>query len=327
MRNNTKDETLKKNYLQKYQFLIAEYEAVKAKSHPTYKKAKDFYAAHNTCPQTFLKYYGRYKSSGKDLASFMPGKRGPRFKTRRTSAEIEQMVLELREKGCNKFEINDILQPKLQSRTPSPSGVYNILRRHGKNRLTKPMTEEKRRIIKEKAGELAHVDCHHLSKDTIMNDNKSYYLVCVIDAHTRIAWAEVMSDIKALTVMFATLHCFNYITRYFDVRFAEVLTDNGPEFGPRQSNNKEHHPFERLLLEMGIKHRYTKPYRPQTNGKVERFWRTLNEDLIDGTHFESIDHFKKELEEYLAYYNKLRPHQALDGKTPHMAVQNCQRIT
>jgi transposase InsO family protein len=327
MRINTKDETLKKNYIQKYQFLITEYEAVKAKKHPTFKKAKDFYKAHNTCPQTFLKYYARYKANGKDITSFIPGKRGPKYKTRRPSQEIEQLVLELREKGCNKFEINDILQAKLKDRTPSPSGVYNILKRHGKNRLNQPMKDEKRRIIKEKAGEMAHIDCHHLGKDTIMNDSRPYYLVCVIDSCTRIAWAEVMTDIKALTVMFATLHCFNYIARYFEVRFAEVLTDNGPEFGPRQSNNKESHPFERLLIEMGIKHRYTQAYRPQTNGKVERFWRTLNEDLIDGTHFESIEQFKKELEEYLAYYNKLRPHQALNGKTPFMELQSCQRIT
>lgn len=78
---------------------------------------------------------------------------------------------------------------------------------------------------------------------------------------------------------------------------------------------------------MGIKHRYTRPYRPQTNGKVERFWRTLNEDLIEGTYFESLDHFKKELFEYMLYYNKMRPHQAIGGKTPEEFAKNHQRIT
>lgn len=326
MRINTRDEPLKKNYIQKYQFLIEEYELVKTKKHKKYKKVKDFYKAHNTCPQTFLKYYGRYKISG-DTLQLLPGKRGPKYRTRRPSEEIEQMVLQVRERGCNKFEINDILRVRLDSLTPSPSGIYNILKRHGKNQLNKPMKEEKRRIIKEKAGELAHIDCHHLSKDTITNDKKSYYLVCVLDAHTRVAWAEVTTDIKALTVMFATLHCFNYISRYYDIRFAEALTDNGPEFGPKVSENKENHPFARLLLEMGVKHRHTRPYRPQTNGKVERFWRTLNEDLIDGTYFESIEHFKQELMDYLVYYNKLRPHQGLNGLTPEKVAQSCQRIT
>lgn len=311
MRNNSRDETLKKNYIQKYQFLVNEYEQVKAKKHPTFLKVKDFYAHHGTCPQVFLKYYGRYKQSG-NKESLLPEKRGPRYTSRRTPKDIEKLVLKEREKGCNKFEINHILKPKLRNKTPSASGIYKILKRYGKNKLSKPMKEEKRRIVKEKAGELAHIDCHHLSRDTIANDSKRYYLVCVIDSCTRIAWAEVTSDIQAISVMFATLHCFNHISDRFSIRFAEALTDNGPEFGPRESTSKEGHPFERLLIELGIKHRYTRPYRPQTNGKVERFWRTLNEDLVEGTYFESIEHFKDELFKYLLFYNKLRPHQALE---------------
>ena len=116
--------------------------------------------------------------------------------------------------------------------------------------------------------------------------------------------------------MFTALRCFNYLADKFSIKFQEALTDNGPEFGTRESSQKLHHPFERMLIELDIKHRYTRPYRPQTNGKVERFWRTLNDDLIEGTHFESVEHFKEELFQYMLYYNKLRPHQALDGKTP-----------
>ena len=71
-----------------------------------------------------------------------------------------------------------------------------------------------------------------------------------------------------------------------------------------------------MLLELGIKHRYTRPYRPQTNGKVERFWRTLDDDVIDGATFDNLDHFANELFEYLIYYNNYRPHQALGGQTP-----------
>lgn len=325
MRINSKDETLKKNYIQKYQFLIKEYEEVKEGIHPIYKRVGEFYKAHGTCRQTFLKYYGRYKQSAGDVLALLPSKRGPRFKTRRTSDDIEKLVLVEREKGCNKFEINNILRVKLEEKTPSPSCIYNILKRHNKNKLTMPMVEEKRRIIKEK-GELAHIDCHHLSQDMINGSTKKYYLVAVVDSCTRVAWAELVSDVKSLTVMFATLHCFNYINNYFDIKFTEALTDNGPEFGQKTSTKKDSHPFERLLLEMGVKHRYTRPYRPQTNGKVERFWRTLNEDLIEGTFFESVEHFKKELLDYLIYYNKLRPHQALNGQTPFNFAQSCQRI-
>ncbi len=327
MRNNARDETLKKNYIQKYHLLIHDYELVKTKNHPLFKKAKDFYQAHGTCAQTFLKYYARYKQSGGDLESLVPQKRGPRFRTRRTPTAIEEMVLQEREKGNNRYEINHILRPLLKEKTPSPSCIYSILTRYGKNRKTRAMREEKRKIIKEKAGELAHIDCHHLSKDTIANDPNRYYLVCVVDSCTRVAWAEVMDDITALSTMFSTLHCLNQIGDRFDIRFAEAITDNGPEFGPKDSATKKNHPFERLLMELGIKHRYTRPYRPQTNGKVERFWRTLNEDLIEGTYFESIDSLKKELFEFLLYYNKLRPHQGLAGKTPEEVSKTCQRIT
>ena len=82
--------------------------------------------------------------------------------------------------------------------------------------------------------------------------------------------------------------------------------------------------FERLLMEMGIKHRYIKPYRPQTNGKVERFWKTIEEDVLQGTWFESYEHLQKELTEYLYYYNHERPHMGIDGKTPAQINQNCQ---
>ncbi len=87
-------------------------------------------------------------------------------------------------------------------------------------------------------------------------------------------------------------------------------------FSSRTENSKDSHPFERMLKEMDIKHRYIRPYRPQTNGKVERFWRTINEDLIEGTTFENEEEFRNELQKYMFYYNEHRPHQSLGGLTP-----------
>jgi transposase InsO family protein len=100
------------------------------------------------------------------------------------------------------------------------------------------------------------------------------------------------------------------------VKFEEIISDNGAEFGPAGSANKQNHPFERLLIELGIKHRYTRPYRPQTNGKVERFWRSLKEDLIREADYDSLGELKDELIQYLAYYNHERPHQGIGGKRP-----------
>ena len=327
MRVNSRDETIKRNYVQLYQHYIAEYEQVKLGQHPRYRKVGEFYAALGIQRQTFLKYYGRYRNSGGELAALEPQKRGPKWRTRRTAAEIEALVLAEREKGCNRYEIHSLLLSQLGADTPGASTIYAILKRHGKNRLSVPMKQEKRKIIKKMAGELGHMDCYHLARDTILGERRSLYLVCVLDDCTRLAWAEAVEDITALTVMFASLRCLNHLAGRYQVKFREMLTDNGPEAGPANSQNKHNHPFERMLMEMGIKHRYTKPYRPQTNGKVERFWRTLNEDMIDGATFESWEDFKTELTQYMLYYNTLRPHQGLNGLTPETFNKSCQRIT
>jgi transposase InsO family protein len=326
MRINTNDLTIVRNYLQKYQFLISEYEQVKRKEHPKYRFVQQFYEAHDTDRRHFLKYYNRFKRSGntKDL---LPQKRGPKWKTRRPIPFIENKVQELRLKGNNRYEIVSILRTQLKQYTPSPSGVYNIFKRHGLNRLTPKMQASKRKIIKEKAGELGHIDTHYLSKGVVQFNNTRYYLVGVIDSCTRLAWAEIIPDIKAMTVMFSVLRCFNMLAEQYRIKFKEVLTDNGPEFGPKESKSKMEHPFERLLIEIGIKHRYIRPYRPQTNGKVERFWRTIEEDLFAETNFDSLEELKEELLQYLYYYNHERPHQGINGIAPAKFNENCPRIT
>ena len=315
MRINTNDLTLKRNYLQTYRFLIKDYEMVKQGLHPSFKLAKEFYEFHHTDRRSFLKYYNRYKQSGNEQ-DLLPAKRGPKYRTRRPSLEDEALVLEMRSLGNNKFEIAHELKQKSDNFNPSPSGVYNILKRYGKNRLKPVDKEVKRKIIKERMGQLGHIDCHHLSKTIIRGQHRKLYLLCVIDDYSRVAFAEVMEDITALTTMFTALRCMRMIKEKFGIQLEEIIADNGPEFGPAVSHNKRNHPFERMLMETGIKRRYIQPYRPQTNGKVERFWRTLKEDLIEETDFDSLEEFEDELLKYLIYYNWERPHQGIDGKKP-----------
>ena len=225
-------------------------------------------------------------------------------------------MLEQRRKGINRYAI---LQPVLKEHTPAPSTIYAISRRHQLNRLTTPMQQSKRQIIKTRAGELGHLDCHFLSKDLILGGQRRHYLVAVLDACTRLVWVKVVANLKSLTVMFAVLKSINLLAAEYGVRFEAVLTDNGAEVAsPRRPDT---HPLEQMLRELGITHRYTRPYRPQTNGKVERFWRTLNEDLLDETTFDSVEELKDELMQYLLYYNTARPHQGLGGKTPLQVLQ------
>lgn len=315
MKVNTNDLTLARNYLEKFRFLIKEYELVKSKLHPKYKLAKEFYKANDTDAKSFLKYYNRYKQSGRK-EDLLPQRRGPKYKTRRPLPFIENKVIDLRLKGNNRYEIYNILKPGLKRFTPSPSGVYNIFKRHKLNRMNPKIIKNRRKIIKTRAGEMGHIDCHYLSKSIIKGESKKRYLLCLIDDFTRIAWAEIIYDLKSLTVMFSALKCLNILHDQFQIKFEEVMSDNGPEFGPKESMSKEEHPFERLLIELGIKHRYIKPYRPQTNGKVERFWRTLEDDMLRDTFYESEEELREELIQYLYYYNNERPHQGIQGETP-----------
>jgi transposase InsO family protein len=315
MRSTTSDRTLTINYLKKYRFLIREYSLVKEKKHPKFKFASDFYRFHDTSRQTFLKYYNRFDQSN-DESDLLPQKRGPKWKSRRPLQYIENKVTELRQSGLNKYEIASLLKPKLKQFTPSPSGVYNIFRRYGLNKLSPKMKERKRTIIKEKAGDLAHIDCHYLAKDIVSGVAERLFLIAIIDDASRIAWVEVIPNIKALTAMFSTMRILNYFQQTHAIQFKELLSDNGAEFGGKNLKHPADNPFERMLLEMEIKHRYTRAYRPQTNGKIERFWKTIESDLLEDMVFDSLEHLQTELAQYLYYYNYQRPHQGINGMNP-----------
>ena len=315
MRSNSNDKTLQLNYLKKFKFLIKEYELVKQKKHPTFRFVTDFYKFHNTNRQTFLKYYNRFYLTNNDN-DLLPQKRGPKWKSRRPLPFIENKVKELRLLGLNKYEIANLLKPKLKRFAPSPSGVYNISKRFKLNKLSKTMKNEKRKIIKEKAGDLAHIDCHYLDKNIVANIKERLYLIAIMDDASRIVWVEISSNIKALTVMFSTLRILNYFAQNHKIEFKELLSDNGHEFGGKNLKNPQEHPFERMLMEMNIKHRYTRPYRPQTNGKIERFWRTIETELLEDMVFDTIEDLQNELAQYLYYYNYERAHQGINGLSP-----------
>ncbi|GHV10601.1 hypothetical protein AGMMS50229_21630 [Campylobacterota bacterium] len=123
-------------------------------------------------------------------------------------------------------------------------------------------------IIKERAGELGHFDCKHLPNGMVEGFKGKLYLVGGIDDCTRLAWVELMTDITSLSVMFGAMGIMRLLQSRYNIRFERIMTDNGSEF---KSNKTMLHPFERLLHQLSIKHIYTKPYKPQPNGK-QRVW-------------------------------------------------------
>lgn len=368
-RNKICKKTIMRNSIRQYKLLIEEYELVKNKVNPRFNKAKEFYEYYHLKRQTFIKFYNRYKVERNDLSllpkkrgpkfinllTFDKTETSNGVSNRTDSrinnetynrADIENKtnnvcskkyipfitnkVVKLREKGFNKFEINSFLKVKLGERyTPSLSTVYRIFERNNLNKKTIKMKQNKRKIIKTKAGELGHIDCHYLPKGLIKNEpTKRYFLLGLIDDCTRICWLEVLESTKSLDVMFATLQTLNRIYDSYNFKFKTIMTDNGSEFTSKSKKieTKRQHPLERLLIELGIKHIKTKPYRPQTNGKIERFWRTVEDEAIEGTDYKDIEELKDIILKYNVYYNELRQHQAINNKTPKEFLKGVENM-
>ena len=305
METSNKD-LISKTLARRMMSCIEEYEAIKRKESKYFKTVKEFCEHNKFSHQNFMKIYHRYIKNPCEY-SLLPQKRGPKYQTRRIDLKIEEEIIRLRKQGNSRYEIREILKKNVLNVEPSASTIYNICRRHGLNRLRKTEKQEKRKIIMSKIGELVHIDCHQLSKGiTIAEPNKTYYLLGVIDDYSRLCWIELMEDKKALTVMFAVLKAFNMLKHKYGIEIDTVMTDNGAEFGSgKEAKNKDEHPFERLLKEMEMKHLYTKPYKPQTNGKIERFWKTLKEDFTEDSLFNDKEDLINELLGYIIYLIRL----------------------
>lgn len=282
-RSKGQDSTMERRHINVMLRHIDEYELVKQKIHPDLKTAQEFYDLHGICKQNFLKYYRRYLLSNRDIKALIPHKSGRKFKDAlQYEPEIIEKIKAIRSKGYNKFDISLLLK-KLDNIEIKPSSVYRLMRKLGLSRLNPCIKEEKRRIIKMFAGEMGHIDIHYVSKGTVKETGaKKLYIIGIIDDYSRVCWLEVIDSIKAMNVMFASLELLMRLKDRYNISFNEILSDNGSEFA---SKNNDEHPFEKMLKFYDIKHRYTKPFSPQTNGKIERFWKTLEDELLSGEVF------------------------------------------
>lgn len=317
LQTQIQDHTVSREYVKQIKRVSAEYELVKSGKHPHFKFAVDLFKARNIPRQTFYKVYRRLEQTGSPL----PGKRGPKNPHKYYPAIINA-VIKARQTGFSRFQIHSQLKPILKTLTPSPSSIYNICKANELNRLRPPQKRCKRMIIKQHAGELIHFDSYHLPRGLVKDEGK-LYLIGGIDDATRLAWVEVMPNITALSAMFGGMQILRLLQDRYGVKPKAIMTDNGSEY---KGANVLTHPFERLLSLLEVKHYYTKPYKPQSNGKIERFWRTLYEDLLEEAEFQDIEQLKDELQQYMLYYNEIRQHQALDNKIPAQFNQICPRI-
>jgi len=307
----TNAKTLEQNFVKIVKLRIGEYEQVKAGKHPRFRFVADFYRAYNLTRQNFIKYYNRYKAMSTD-ESLMPRKRGRKYGSIKTYPYIQSKILELRNQGFGKYDIYDIMVPRYGTLTPSLTTIYNILKRYGVNKPSDYLQKQKRRYVKEKMGELGHVDCHYLQRGTIESNPERQFLLSLVDDHTRLAWSLRLDNIQGVTVSYGILKLLSLFKTTYGITFQKILSDNGSEFKGKET--------QYLLHQLGITSIFTKPYRPQTNGKVERFWRTLEDELLRETTYPTINSFEEEIFHYCVYYNHIRKHYGVGRKTPYATL-------
>jgi transposase InsO family protein len=256
-------------------------------------------------------WLARFRAEG--VAGLYDRSSAPRTSPHRTTDDRVAMVERLRRMRMTSTQIATRLRMAL-------STVGVILRRiglHRLSRLTPP--EPPNRYERRHAGELLHVDVKKLGRfgrpgHRVTGDRRGrvrgigweYVHVCVDDA-TRLAYVEVLDDETAATAAAFLRRAVAHFVA-LGVRVRAVLTDNGSPYVSRL--------HAETCRALGLRHLRTRPYRPRTNGKAERFIRTLLAEWAYAATYRDSAHRQAALTPWLAFYNQRRPHGALSHRTP-----------
>ena len=303
--------------------ILKEYEKCKAKVIPrSFKFVKNLCEAHHISKKELGRYYRKWVEGGKKPESLLPKKRGAKPGSRRTPKEVERKIVKAyRRFGSNRYELVLLFKPYYLDKTPSPATMDRIKARY-------PLNESDKKIIKryekQTPGELAHIDLSKLPKDIRFSFKiKELYIAAVCDDCTRLIYAEIIKDKKASTLTYFMARSLSWFKQIYNFEFESVMSDNGGEF---KGDLKREHPFEILCQELGIKHIYTKPYRPQTNGKIEAFWKIIKNEFFYPNSFESKEDLIMNLGNFLFEYNHLRKHGGLSYETPFDKLQKVTEL-
>lgn len=202
----------------------------------------------------------------------------------------------------------------------SKSTVGRVLRRAGLSRLSDLQpAEPPQRYEHELPGDLVHIDTKKLGRIERMGhritgnprDNTDgagwEFLFVAVDDHARIGFTDLYPDERhASAVQF--LHNLLAYFESLGVRVRRILTDNGGVFRSK--------PFAAACQALGLKHKFTRAYRPQTNGKAERFIQSALREWAYGIAYNHSNERAEMLERWIHHYNWHRPHQGIQGRTP-----------
>jgi transposase InsO family protein len=261
--------------------------------------------------RTVSKWLRCYRREGED--GLFDRSSAPRAIPHRTCEERVQAIAALRRLRMTAAEIAELLSMPL-------STVSAVLTRIGlgrRSRLEPP--EPANRYERKRPGELLHIDVKKLGKigrpgHRVNGDRRTrsrgvgweYVHICVDDA-TRLAYVEVLEDEKATTAAGFLRRAVAHF-RAYGIQVERVMTDNGSCY------RAVVHALACKALR--IKHLRTRPYRPRTNGKAERFIRTLLGGWAYGAIYASSEQRRLALAGWLDFYNRRRPHGSLGHQPP-----------
>ena len=211
------------------------------------------------------------------------------------------------------------------------STIGDVLLRHGLSRLRDQdgPTGIPIRYVRERPGELLHIDVKKLGRipdggghrvrgrvtGTPRSKGGGYdYLHVAVDDRSRVAYVGVFADERGTTCARFVLDAAAFFASH-GVRIERVLTDNAKNYTLSRA-------FAGALEELGARHKRTRPFRPQTNGKAERFNGTLLTEWAYVRRYDTNQARLDALPGFIAYYNERRPHGSLDGQSPMTALVN-----
>jgi transposase InsO family protein len=280
-------------------------------------------AAAGVSERTCSKWVGRYRRHGE--TGLIDRSSAPRTVANRTSERRIEAIAALRRLRFTGAQIAELLSMPL-------STVSGILTAIGLGRLGRLGLEPAQRYERERPGELVHIDVKKLGRiqggagKRVRDGLRQHYnpqrtdaagvrrhtvgweyVHIAIDDATRLAYAEVLADEKAITAVAFLRRALAFYRRH-GIRVERVLTDNGSPY-----RSAVHALACRTL---GLRHLRTRPYRPQTNGKAERLIRTMLGEWAYGAIYRSSTERASAIDGWLWHYNHVRPHGALSHKTP-----------
>ena len=246
------------------------------------------------------RWWQRYQRDG--VRGLTPHSRRPQRSPQRVRPETEAQILALRQQELGPARI------ALQVPVSVPT-VYRVLVRHGCNQLRVPVPRTVRRYEKSRPGELVHIDLKYLP--TL--ENRDEFEFAAVDDFSReaVVWIAAERTTRAATVFLERL------LAALPYRIEAVMTDNDLAFTMRFAYYRQRLTrFEQACRSLGIQHHRLRPRAPESNGKVERFIKTIDDECLARAQPATCAARVGAVDTFVWYYNHQRPHLSLAGLTP-----------